>query len=287
MNNLYLGIIALLSYIFAVMDNYPPKIIWFLWLQGMDNAPLMVTKCYESWLGHNPGWQIIFLDESTVKGYFSGKYEQITKQAFSDILRINLLAQYGGVWVDATCFCTKPLDSWLPDYMQSGFFAFEKPGPDRMISSWFIASAVNNHITNTFRQLVLDYWAKNKGMTLIENSKWKFLNKYLPRFGSQVWFEPLVTKGLKIHPYFWFHYLFEKNCLADNEVKQLWSNTPKISADIPHSLQFAGLFNPLTDEIKADIDNKISPCYKLMWNYQPADLKAGTVMDYLLNISTV
>jgi hypothetical protein len=270
-----------------VIDNYPPKIIWFLWLQGMDNAPLVVTKCYQSWVRHNPDWQIVFLNETTTKDYFAGEYKQITKQAFSDILRINLLAKYGGVWVDATCFCTKPLDSWLTGYMQNGFFAFERPGPDRMISSWFIASTVDNHITNTFKELVLNYWSQNKRMTLIDNSKWRFLNKYLRSLGTHIWFQPFVTKVLRIHPYFWFHYLFEENYLRDNEVKQRWNDTPKISADIPHNLQFVGLFNPLTAEIKANIDNKISPCYKLMWNYQPGDLKAGAVMDYLLNISTV
>lgn len=266
-----------------MIDNYPPQIIWFLWLQGLNNAPFVVTRCYESWVKHNPGWQIIFLDETTIKDYTSLEFKQITKQAFSDILRINLLAQYGGVWADATCFCAKPLDSWLPDHVKSGFFAFERPGPDRMISSWFIASAVSNHITSTLRELVLNYWRNNKGMILAENSKWKFLNKYLPSLGTQIWFRPFVTKVLRIHPYFWFHYLFQKNYLKDNKVKQQWDNIPKISADIPHSLQFAGLFNPLTDSIRANIDNKLSPCYKLMWNYRASDLKEGTVMDYLLN----
>ncbi|MBB6128999.1 capsular polysaccharide synthesis protein [Mucilaginibacter lappiensis] len=287
MNNLYLGVIVSLKNSFAVIDHYPPKIIWFLWLQGMENAPFVVSKCYQSWVKHNPDWQIVFLDETSVKSYFSAEYKQITKQAFSDILRINLLAQYGGVWVDATCFCTKPLDSWLPDYMHRGFFAFERPGPDRMISSWFIASAANNHITGTFKQLVLDYWNQNKGMTFIENSKWKFLNKCLRLLGTQTWFRPFVTRVLRIHPYFWFHYLFEKNYLEDNKVKQLWDDTPKISADIPHGLQFAGLFNPITEKVKVDIDHKVSPCYKLMWNYRAAELKEGTVMDYLLNISAV
>ena len=271
------------------MDNDLPKIIWFLWLQGLDEAPLVVKKCHASWLKHNPDWHLILLDENNIGEYadlslYTPK-DNISKQAFSDILRINLLAKYGGIWVDATCFCVKPLDEWLPAYMATGFFAFEKPGPDRMISSWFIASAKYNYITTTYKNKVNAYWDTVPGLAFIESSVWKFLNRKLQQRGPQIWFSYFVHTMLKVYPYFWFHYLFEHIYLKNKQFKQLWDDTPKLSADDPHRLQTIGLFNPLNNETKTEIDQKKSPVYKLTWKFEPTDYKDGTVLDYLLKVS--
>jgi hypothetical protein len=265
------------------LDNQLPKIIWLLWLQGHDKAPLVVRKCYGSWVKNNPGWQVIFLDEHNISDHTEIKKDgNMTDQAFSDILRINLLAKYGGIWADATSFCTKPLDSWLDKYLNTGFFAFERPGADRMISSWFIASSRYNYITNTYKNKVNAYWHENPGMNFIESSQWRFLNRLISNRGPQAWFNTTVTKVLKVYPYFWFHYLFENIYLRDNQFREMWDGTIKLSADVPHQLQTTGLFNMLDDKTKAQIDNKISPVYKLTWKFETDACKEGTVLDYLL-----
>jgi hypothetical protein len=265
------------------LDNNLPKIIWFLWLQGMADAPLVVRKCHDSWLKHNPDWQFNFLDADNIADHIDLKQDDITNQSFSDILRINLLAKYGGVWVDATCFCTKPLDEWLPEYMKTGFFAFSRPGPDRMISSWFIASNKYNYITITYKAKVNAYWSENRGLTSFESSRWCFLNKRLQKRSNQVWFSTLIYGLLKVYPYFWFHYLFENIYLSDKQFKEMWDDTPKFSADKPHKLQISGLFESLSKEIKDEIDNKISPVYKLTWKYESSAYKEDSVLAYLLN----
>ena len=265
------------------MGSDLPKIIWFIWLQGLDEAPLVVRKCYDSWIKHNPGWQVIFLDAANIADHIDLKQGGITTQAYSDVLRINLLAKYGGVWVDATCYCNKSLDEWLPGYMSTGFFAFNRPGPDRMISSWFIAANKNNYIIHAYKDRVNAYWSENPCISFFESSKWFFLNKYLQRIGPQVWFSGFVLKILKVYPYFWFHYLFENIYLKDSRFREIWDNTAKLNADIPHRLQTIGLFNPLNEEIKAEIDNKTAPVYKLTWKYEASDYKKDTVMGYLLN----
>jgi hypothetical protein len=266
------------------LDNKEfPKTIWFLWLQGLANAPLVVRQCYESWIKHNPGWNVILLDEKNISDHISIKSGDITPQAFSDILRINLLAKYGGVWVDATCFCNKPLNEWLFDYMDCGFFAFNKPAEDRMISSWFIAADKNNYIINEYQKAVEHYWTTNHGLRSFETSKWFRFDKYLQRRDTQIWFSGFITKILRVYPYFWFHYLFRRIYLADDKIQKTWDSVPKISADIPHKLQVAGLFKELSEEIKEEIDHKISPVYKLTWKYEPSAYKSGTILDYLLN----
>src|SRR5258708_33388555 len=109
--------------------------------------------------------------------------------------------------------------------MASGFFAFDRPGPDRMISSWFIATEKNNYITQTYKNKVEAYWNQNPGLVSIETSRWKFLQKCLDKKGSQIWFSSFVTKVLKVYPYFWFHYLFENIYLRDQEFRQLCDST--------------------------------------------------------------
>ena len=58
----------------------------------------------------------------------------------ANVLRMELLARHGGVWVDATCFCVRPLDEWLPAQMSSGFFAFARPARSRLLANWFLAA---------------------------------------------------------------------------------------------------------------------------------------------------
>ena len=241
-----------------------------------------MRKCYESWLRHNPEWNIILLNENNANEYVSIEPAKFTPVVFSEVLRINLLAKYGGIWVDATCFCNKPLNEWLYNYLDNEFFAFNRPGKDRMLSSWFMASSEDNYLTVEYQKAVNHYWAANPKVKLIDNSKWRRFSKYLERYDTPVWFSGFVTKVLKVHPYFWFHYTFRQVYLADDKFKNLWDSTPKISADIPHKPQIVGLLKNLDPEIKADIDNKISPVYKLTWKYdQSADID-GTIFDYIL-----
>src|SRR5262245_44082221 len=107
-----------------------PKRIWFLWLQGIAQAPPLVRACLESWRRWNPDWQIEVLDQSNLDTFLpasaqlGGRSERIQAAALSDLIRVNILNRHGGVWTDATCLCRKPLDVWLPQLAQAGFFAF-------------------------------------------------------------------------------------------------------------------------------------------------------------------
>jgi len=265
------------------LDNTLPKKIWFLWLQGIENAPLLVRKCYASWVKRNPGWEVVVLDENNIGRYLPQQFSGITKQALSDVLRINLLAAHGGVWVDATCFCVQPLDEWLYDNMPYGFFAFDSPGPDRMISSWFIAAEKYNYICSTYRNKVNLYWAENPDIRFIDDAKWHKFKRRLEKMNRQIWFSKLTTKILKVYPYFWFHFLFEQIYLHDENFKAMWDATPKLSADIPHTLLFAGIYSPLNEELKAHIDAKASPVYKLSWKENIPEGLDGTVAGYLFD----
>ena len=101
-----------------------PKIIWMCWFQGWNNnknKPLIQQLVYKSCKYHNKddGWNIILLDNDNIPKYINSTkwyhYQQRTKHGdmgfagLSNIVRMELLSTFGGVWVDATVFCMKPV----------------------------------------------------------------------------------------------------------------------------------------------------------------------------------
>jgi hypothetical protein len=220
------------------------KKIFILWFQGFDKAPEVVQKCLASWRHYNNRtWQIITLSDSNLRHYVPQYqlFKHLSHPALSDIVRILLLTKYGGCWVDATTFCNKPLDDWLPKKLAPvGFFAFSRPSPDKELSSWFLYFSQPNH-----------YMAQ----------KWMRLS--------------LQTRDRS--EYFWFHFLFNKLTKEDLVFKKLWSLVPKVPANKtpqfagPHILQKEGLTKPYTQEIKNNIDKKLTPLYKLTHKFNPPE----------------
>ncbi len=107
-----------------------PRIIWIFWYQGWENAPELVKRCLRSWQYHNPGWTIRALDRESLSAYvdlgeLSLPMDNCNLAWLSDLVRINLLRTHGSVWGDATTFCRSPLDEWLYDHLDSGFFSFQ------------------------------------------------------------------------------------------------------------------------------------------------------------------
>jgi len=98
------------------IDN--DRTIWVCWLQGEDKMPPIPALCLKNIRqnanGHkvqvitkdNIG-QFVTLNPVIIKKYKEGK---IKNCHFADILRVCLLSQRGGLWLDATLLCTAPID---------------------------------------------------------------------------------------------------------------------------------------------------------------------------------
>jgi len=183
-----------------------PRNIWVLWLQGWQHAPALVSACLRTWVKHNPGWNVRAISQSSLHEVLDVATElsdvsekAIPNEALSDVIRLALLRRHGGVWVDATAYCLAPLDSWLWPVMGTGFFAFERPSPDRMISSWFLASARQHYVIDQWLLRTRRYWSARQ----------------------------------QRDDYFWLHRLFADAYLSDPAMKAIWDATPKRSAKRP------------------------------------------------------
>lgn len=208
-----------------------------LWLQGWQEAPPVAQACLASWRRLNPGWTVCAVDGLGVARYLNPEvYERIAAvpkepEAFADQLRIELLHAHGGVWADATAMCAQPLDDWLPQRLETGFFAFERPTPDRLIASWFLAASVPCNIVAKWRAAVVAYWT---------NREYR-------------------------HAYFWFHELFGAVYERDETFRSDWNATPSLPAR--HPFHFAPEDSRLTaratPEDVAALASPPSPVLKL------------------------
>ena len=129
----------------SLRDHYPrriPRTIWLFWKQGEAAAPHVVRQCIASWRRHNPGWEVRVLDAraANAQADISDVPAFLPPRCHANMLRLRLLRRHGGVWADATTYCHRPLDEWLPLAASSGFFAFAHPGPGRWVDSWFLAA---------------------------------------------------------------------------------------------------------------------------------------------------
>jgi hypothetical protein len=231
------------------------KYIYILWFQGFENSHNIIKKCVESWKYYNPDWNIFLLDNNNLDNYIKlDTYIDISKKNIelchiSDIIRLILLQKYGGLWVDSTLFCNKPLDNWLPNYIREGFFAFNKPYPNILLSNFFLYAEKNNYIINLWLDSTLNYYHNNN----------------------------------RAHTYFIHHYLFAKLYKNNYRFKKIWDKVIKIDAENygPHYFYKRGILNKITDEIKKDIDNKITPLYKLTYKLDFPEFDENITLYYL------
>jgi hypothetical protein len=232
------------------------KTIYFFWYQGISGSPLLIQKCLESWIFYNPTWKICVLDQTNYQSYTEFHYDgTMTLIKFSDFLRLSILKTYGGLWVDATCFCNISLDEWLPERC----FLFENKTLHYKISTWFIYSEPNHPLITSW------YDAVNK-------------------------IEPEKIQST----YFVFYDAFDELCKEEAFTKE-WENIPKIDQndslmylDIKkkgntheHS---DGFLEPLTIEIKEMILQKKKYLFKLSYKFdQERVIDASSILSFLFS----
>lgn len=220
--------------------------IWTAWLQGPGHEPELVRRCVESWRLRNPSWKVVTLDEAGAEPYLRAtglpldRIKRMPLQKQSNLLRMRLLTQRGGVWVDATTFCLRPLDSWLPDVMSAGFFCFRNPGPDRIVANWFMAAAPQSRLAILWRDAYEDFWRDAEYFHHkpgIKYSWWILLFSGLINRAlnwntrwTDVWLDERVRRYLRTYPYYIMHYTFAYGWRRSAEWQRLFATMAGRSA---------------------------------------------------------
>lgn len=153
----------------APENNGPQRIIWTCWMQGIDKAPETVKVCLQSYKNFLKDYDIRVVDDDTFEDlvempdYVVEKYKKgiIPKALFADILRLELLIKYGGVWIDCTVLCTgwqsgSELEKRVRRYLEAELFMFRYNEVN--IGSWFIAAWPQNRLLIRLRDMIYAYW---------------------------------------------------------------------------------------------------------------------------------
>ena len=150
------------------LEHHRSNIIWFCWLQGLENAPNIVKACYGSLRFHLSDREIKVIDNRNWRDYIElpeyveekWKKKQIPPAQFSDLIRVQLLIKYGGTWIDSTVLCTGY--EHTKDFLDADLFMFQytwpKGGQWLGISNWFISSCSNNEVLLVLRDMLFAYW---------------------------------------------------------------------------------------------------------------------------------
>lgn len=184
------------------------KTIWICWLQGEQQAPEIVKACIQSIRDCFVGYSIVIITEDNFQKYVQfpsfilekWRAKKILPAHFSDLLRLELLTQFGGIWIDATVFCSV---SKQPFYLsQYDFFVFNNlmRGDNTMLAeNWFIKAPPHYCLLELTKSLLYEYWKKNDS----------------------------------INHYFLFHLFFT---MAIEEYPEEWRKMPKVSSVDPHMM---------------------------------------------------
>lgn len=94
----------------------PDDVIWTAWFQGGGDLPPLIFKCIDSFTKIK-NRKVIIIDKNNYSDYIQlptsivEKFNKgmISYTAFSEIIRISLLAEYGGLWLDATIFVDRDI----------------------------------------------------------------------------------------------------------------------------------------------------------------------------------
>ena len=253
-------------------EKYPNK-IWQLWLQGAENMPAIVKRCHNS-VKKYYGNDVVLLTKDNLKDYIQlpdyieEKYAKgiISHANYSDMVRLMLLAKYGGCWVDSTTYLTAKIPE---DILNANFFTFKSVNSENLkfLKSIEQFKIFSNHINRTI-DIESPYFIRAKAENIIINS---ILNLFL-----EYW----------KHENTLFDYLMIDKCfnlvvLSNQECKQEFLNMPTYYLENVLLLQDA-LFEKFDENLFNNI-KAITPVHKLTYKNLHRNPYKDSFLQYLLD----
>lgn len=132
--------------------------------------PQIVKLCIDSIRRNAGNHPVHLLDKSNYKEFITlpdGLEERMVNgnklAHLSDVIRFGLLSRYGGIWLDATIYVSKPIESWcLPLYS----IRHDKGNPRYVLDGWrwssfMFACAPDEILPKFVHEALLDYFAKH------------------------------------------------------------------------------------------------------------------------------
>lgn len=146
-----------------------PKVVHYIWFGGKPFTE-KAQKCFDSWKKHLPDYKFIRWDESN---YNVDKY-QFTKEAYqrkiyafvSDVARLDIIYEYGGIYMDLDVEVLKNLDPFLTNEAFSGMQGDFCINPGSILG----ASAHNQIIGDMLKEYITKPFVIDERNNLLNNT---------------------------------------------------------------------------------------------------------------------
>ncbi|MFC7405044.1 capsular polysaccharide synthesis protein [Georgenia alba] len=221
--------------------------VWTYWAQGFENAPDVVRLAHGSLVEHM-GDAVVALTATDVADLVTLPPDVdalVENHAFrSDLLRLELLTRFGGIWMDSTCFVRHDVRAELEELARpSGFFAYAKG--DVTIGNWLMLTPPGHYVPAMLLEAEYAHWRE---------------------------FQQNLS-------YFTFHHIFEALVDADERFREIWHRTPRVPFDA--ALRFRHMLDEPYDAAtyREVLDGSI--VHKLTYKYD--DAGPGTMIDALMS----
>ncbi|MCL2094171.1 MAG: capsular polysaccharide synthesis protein [Treponema sp.] len=246
----------------------PAYPIWFLWFQGEEAMPLIVKACYQTLLQHSNGHPVNLVTREnyvtyvTLPDFLLDKVNKgkISLTHFSDIMRLALLHEHGGLWVDSTVLLTKPLQP-LPEI--SSYLGFWTPKDDgKIIATCFGAS---NWIIRDGRWVTFCFYSSKNNIMI-----YNVLSLYLA----------YVKKYNVLIDYFLFDYLFALAYETLPQARIMIDSVPPNNPQVHEIYHRLGLDHPYNEALFNAIC-ETTAFHKLNWKEEfPEYTPQGELTNY-------
>ncbi|NBE08652.1 capsular polysaccharide synthesis protein [Paragemmobacter ruber] len=262
--------------------------IFSFWDSGRQNAPAAVQTCLSRWEEMNPEHRLVVLDARDMADLLSDMPFDINLlpvQARSDILRVRLLRQHGGAWVDATLLPLLPLDRYADVYTgKTGFFAFAGPPSHWRLGNFFLIAHAGNAFIRALDDAIRAYWTHPRQLydlriqptwppgkkltirALLTKGMGKGYLDFFTRWRADLLYpvSPLGRQG-DYFPYFWEQYLMMQLIDTDPKARAIVEAMTYRHHDLCHMVQNAREhFGP--DFVRTvPMALRCSPVQKLDW----------------------
>jgi hypothetical protein len=147
--------------------------IWSYWEQGVDEIYPFYKLCIKTWIKKNPFHNIIIIDKYNIYNYLTREelppnWEKIKViQLKSDFVRLALLVKYGGIWMDISTICIKPINTVFKQEKSIEGFALRRYDNNNELSvfeSWFITGKKDSKIIKKWRNELLKAFGNSKSV---------------------------------------------------------------------------------------------------------------------------
>ena len=167
-----------------------PRHIWTFW--DSDEVPIVVRECVATWREWCPGYAITLITPRTLAACSSdaqmilGLPYASTPQRLADYVRLHVLHEHGGYWLDASVILTGSLDHFAQVRGGAEFVGYYHRGLTRLPSSpaienWFFGCIPRSPLIRRWRDIFMEMNRYTTCVTYVEHARMCGVQLGIPR----------------------------------------------------------------------------------------------------------